>query len=129
MNFNLGLSNISGEREFFVSSAGADSSIIQPKNYTSVVKIQTVTLDEHYEKYNLKAVKLLKLEAEGFEPEVLEGAESFLGHCEFVAIDGFHERGTDQEETFSTLTNRLLYRVFVMLGANPVKERVLFRRS
>ena len=126
-NFNLGLSDESGERDFFISSAGADSSVIQPKKHTSVLKIQTITLDEYYEKNNLDTVKLLKLEAEGFEPEILDGAGVFLNHCEFVAIDGFYERGINEEETFCALTNKLCAAGFVMFGVNLKRGRALFR--
>jgi FkbM family methyltransferase len=126
-NFNLGLSNVTGRQTLYVSSAGADSSIIEPKSYTSTMEIETMTLDAFAERHELRQVKVLKLEAEGFEPEILEGAEHFLTICEYVAIDGGPERGINEEETFSFQQDFLFGRGFEMVERNPRHRRALFR--
>lgn len=127
--FKKGLSNSVGVTTFYMSSAGADSSIIEPKNYTRKVEIETTTLDVLMEELKLSHVKLLKLEAEGFEPEILEGAEKFLGICEYVAIDGGNERGKDEQETFSSQTNILLQSGFEMVSIYFPWHRALFKRK
>jgi FkbM family methyltransferase len=128
-NFNLGLSNKEGAQSLYVSSAGADSSLIEPKTYSGVVEVQTTTLDSLVERLGLTRIKLLKLEAEGFEPEILDGAENFLSICEYVAIDGSDERGVNEEETFSTQANFLYARGFVLDGVNLKWGRALFRKA
>lgn len=128
-NFNLGLSNKTGETVFYASSKDANSSIVRPKEYTSEFVVRTMTLDDFVEQEKIESIKLLKLEAEGFEPEVLDGFSRKLGMCAYVAIDGGYERGESEEETFSVLTNKLLTRGFEMLGANLKWGRALFRRA
>lgn len=128
-NFNIGLGEEEGEKQFFVSSAGADSSFIEPLKYTGVLNIKLTTLDAMADRMNLNKVRLLKLEAEGFEPEILRGAEKFIQRCEFIAIDGGNERGKTQEETFSFQSNFLFDKGFVLVGVNLKWGRALFRNT
>ena len=63
---------------FYVNEEEADSSLVKPSNYTHHIDIKTTTLT-HYIKVNkIKRIKLFKLEAEGFEPEILEGSTKIL---------------------------------------------------
>lgn len=126
-NFNVALSNETGEQDFFVSSSGGDSSLIEPKTFTDIIKSSTKTLDSVIVDNNIKRIKLLKLEAEGFEPEILEGAMQSLSICEYVAIDGGNERGVNEEETFSVQTNILLKNGFEMMGVYFKWGRALFK--
>ena len=72
---NVGLFDTKKTLDFFVSSEGADSSLISPKKFTNVVKVNVHRLDELLPN---RKIKLLKLEAEGAEPEVLLGCENIL---------------------------------------------------
>lgn len=125
--FNCGLGNTSGETTFYLSSEGADSSIIRPTHFTSQVVIQTVSLDDFVNRERIDRIRLLKLEAEGYEPEILAGFERKLGICDYLAIDGGYERGEAREETFSILTNKLLHSGFEMAGVNLRGGRALFK--
>ena len=51
---------------------------------------------------------MFKLEAEGFEPEILEGSKQSINIVEYVALDGGEERGIAEAETLSKATNFLL---------------------
>ena len=53
----------------------------------------------------------MKLEAEGFGPEILQGGLSILDHVEYIAADGW-ERGQDQECTIPQVVNLLLAHQF-----------------
>ena len=79
-----------------------------PKSYERVEKIRTITLDDYVSKNNIQKIKLLKLEGEGFEPEILEGAVKAVNLIEFIAVDGAYERGVNKEETLSFACNFLL---------------------
>jgi len=46
-----------------------------------------------------KTIKLLKLEAEGAEPEILQGAKQTLPHVMYVAADLGPERGIKNDNT------------------------------
>ena len=51
-------------------------------------------LDYHLEKQDCHGnIRLLKIEAEGFEPEVLAGASEAISRTEYIAIDAGPERG------------------------------------
>lgn len=66
-NFNMGLWSENIKKEFFVSSEYADSSFIKPKLFSDTAIIDCQRLDEFLN----EPIKLLKIEAEGGEPEVL----------------------------------------------------------
>ena len=44
---------------------------------------------------------LLKVEAEGAEPEVLQGLKKNLSRVEFITVDCGFERGLNQKSTIS----------------------------
>ena len=71
----------------------------------------------------------MKLEAEGFEPEILLGAKDSIKYINYVAIDGGYERGIKQEETFTKLTNRLIESGFSIIFVNFKFGRALFNNN
>lgn len=127
-NRQQGLGNKNDTETFFINDQEADSSLIEPDAYFDKVEIETVRLDTFLQSEKLTKVKLMKLEAEGFEPEILEGANSVLDKIDYVAIDGSFERGKAREETFSTQSNILLNAGFEMVAINPKWARALFKR-
>ena len=52
-------------------------------------------------------IKLIKVEAEGQEPEVLEGSLNTLKNIEYIAVDFGFERGLNQENTINSVNNIL----------------------
>ena len=81
-----------GELTFYLSSDGADSSIIVPDSYTDVITVKSETIDNAITQFGLEKVDFLKLEAEGFEPEILKGAGASLAKIRKIAIDVSPER-------------------------------------
>jgi FkbM family methyltransferase len=92
---NIGLWNADSQLEFYVSSDGADSSLIRPQFFTEIINVKTHRLDSLLD-FN---IKILKLEAEGAEPEVTEGVKNIIHKIEYIAADLGFERGVDQEST------------------------------
>jgi FkbM family methyltransferase len=84
-------SNRSGTLDFFVSPASADGSLIRPNNYISVTQVAGRRLDDFLEGVT-DPISLLKMDAEGAEPEVLEGLGSRLEDVLAVTIDVGPER-------------------------------------
>lgn len=125
----IGFADKTGEIEFYTASASADSSIVQPAVYDSIIMIQTVTLDDFCVKEGVKKCKLFKLEAEGYEYEILLGAMSFLKICEYVAVDGGAEKGLSADPTLPAVTNLLTGVGFEMVGFNDKQCRALFRNK
>lgn len=128
-HYNLGLSNKIGISTLYVNEKDADSSLCENSCYTHKLDVKTTTLSEFVRKERIEKIKLFKLEAEGFEPEILEGAEEILQKIEFIAIDGGYERGKNQEETFSKLCNILISKKFTLKYINFIWGRALLRNS
>jgi len=123
--FKLGLSNESKTMNFFLDTEGGNSSIVDfgSKN---VVEIQTSTLDSM--RIN-KKIKLFKVEAEGYEPEVLEGAESTLRLIEYVSVDFGPERGEDSENTVIQVNNILTKAGFELIKFSNYRVIGLYRNK
>ena len=79
---NFALSNKNGEAELYVDGFGGNSSLEYFGDDKSIT-IQTKTLDS----LNIEnQIKLFKVEAEGHEPEVLEGSLNTLKNIEYIAV-------------------------------------------
>jgi len=122
---NIGLWNETGELEFFVSSQGADSSLIRPASFDDQIKVKVERLD----KYVNGPIKLLKLEAEGAEPEILQGLGAKLMQIEYISADLGYERGIDCESTLVPVTNLLLQRGFEMIEVSHGRICALYKNK
>lgn len=115
--------------KFYICSEKGDSSLIEPSSYTSTVDVEVLTLESLVKTLNLEKVKLIKIEAEGFEPEILKGAQGILGKVEYIAVDGGYERGIKNEQTMTTSTNFLINNGFEMVDIYFPWCRALFRNK
>jgi len=122
---NVGLWKDNGELKFYVSSQGADSSLIEPEAYEEVIIMKCCRLDSFLD----TKIKCLKLEAEGAELEVLEGLGSKLKLVEFVTADLGYERGVEAESTLVPVTNFLLQNNFELVDVNHDRICALFRNK
>jgi FkbM family methyltransferase len=94
-DFNLNpiaLSDKNGESTFWLKPESADSSLHKSFSDSVEFKVQTRTLDQVFSHINFSRPALLKMDAEGHEPEVLEGGRKTLERIDFVTIDGGLER-------------------------------------
>ena len=100
-----------------MSSEGADYSFVTPASpIDPILKIPARRLDDLLPN---KQIKLLKLEAEGAEPEVLLGCENILTNIEYISADLGPERGPKGEMTLVPVANYLLSRGFTWLQFDP----------
>lgn len=91
-----GLGDQAAERVFYVATDMADSSFVQPDRFSATIKLKVIPLDAYVEEQGLRSIGLLKIEAEGFEPEVVAGARNALRMARYVSIDCGPERyGSD----------------------------------
>lgn len=119
---NIALSNKNGLVEFYLDTFGANSSIDyfgEEKN----ILVESKTLDS----FNLDKVKLLKLEAEGHELEILEGAEKTILLTEFISVDYGPEKGKDGKMTLPSVTNFLFSKNFVIESSSSSRYTAVFR--
>ena len=124
---NIGLYNEIGSIPFYVNDSHSSSSFIEPPKFTHIVKTPASTLN--FEFPNTK-IRLLKLEAEGAEPEVLQGASEILHNIDYISADVGPERGTNEEETRDAVVSILLNSGFKVLRENNQHRKViLFQRE
>ena len=86
------LSDQTKTAKFFVATAHADSSFVEPEKYDLIIQVDARRLDSLNIETNSYSRVILKMDAEGFEPEVLEGGGNWLNKLDIVAIDVSPER-------------------------------------
>ena len=74
----VALSNESGSRSFYVIGAGAGRNSLYPNNETSVETVETTTLDEYCARTRIESIAFLKIDTEGHDMSVIEGAKGML---------------------------------------------------
>lgn len=97
---------------FFEKSNTADSSLIEFPGYESVTNIETTTLDAYCLEHGIEEIKVLKIEGEGAEPEILRGAENTLKRVRYICVDCGPERGLTKEPTLPAVCQFLVSRGF-----------------
>jgi len=122
--FKIGLSNKIENRDFYLSQDGSDSSLSYFGSDNKSV-IETIKIDA----LNYKKIKLLKVEAEGYELEVLLGSAKSLKNIEFIAVDVSAERGLNQLNTLPEITNFLFLNNFEINKFNEKFTTLLFKNK
>ena len=122
---NLALWNKDSEIKFYISSQGADSSAIEPNSYDKTIVVKAARLDS----YINTQIKCLKLEAEGAEPEILQGLGKKIKLVEFIAADLGHERGVLCESTLAPVTNFLIKNNFELIDVDHNRESALYKNT
>ena len=123
--FNYALSNKSSRNIFYISERNADSSLIEPFYYTTKLEVNAKRLDDLHG----ETIKLLKIDAEGAELEVLEGASKILSKIEYISVDLGFERGVNLESTFVPVTNYLYQSGFDLVDFAFPRLVLLFKKS
>jgi len=113
---------------FYMKPGSADSSLLPIDDADEVLTVPSARLDDLFAE-DTRHFRLLKLEAEGVEPEILEGAESLLPRINYVAADVGFERGKEQESTLPQVANILIERGFEIVGFEYGRLTILFRNK
>lgn len=123
---NICLSNESGEKNFFIDSLGANSSVYEsePGMDSMVVKVEKLE-----NLYPDTEIKLLKIDAEGSELEVLEGAKKIFNNIDYISVDCGAEKGVNQDTTFVDVNNYLISNNFSLIGINQNRLICLYRNN
>lgn len=101
--------------------AHADSSVFAGDVAGSEMRHAT-TLDRFCAQHGVEKIDLLKCDAEGAEPEVLEGAETMLARTQFVALDTGAER---REERTHAACREILARHGFQVSDETVGKRLM----
>jgi FkbM family methyltransferase len=109
--YSSALSNKIGTQNLHLDSLGGNSSLLNFGENKSI-EVSSTTLDS----LNIKdSIKLFKVEAEGFEPEVVNGSINTLKNINFVSVDFGHERGPEQKSTIVEVNKLLLENNFELI--------------
>ena len=118
------------ELDFYPGNETGDSSIFPTGNMKKLVRIQTKTLDSVMGQIPINVIELLKLEAEGAEPEILLGGRETLEKTRYVVADLGPERGINLEETFDASNLILKQYGFELIGRYELGRKChLFRNK
>jgi FkbM family methyltransferase len=118
-----------GTMTLYSKNASADSSLFEIARYESTRMVEVTTISSLLNERKIAAVKLLKLEAEGAEPEILAGAEDCLERVEYISADLGPERGLALESTAAAVTNFLISRGFMLIDVVPGRWTFLFKND
>tara|TARA_B100000902_G_scaffold59643_1_gene66757 strand:- start:39018 stop:39878 length:861 start_codon:yes stop_codon:yes gene_type:complete len=118
------LSYVDEKRMFYLNTEGGDSSLIYFGDEKSI-ELNTKTLDSF--KYN--KIKLLKIEAEGAELEVLQGSTNTLKNVEYITVDYGPERGITNDPTSAEIIDFLYQNNFRMIKASRHRDVGLFKNT
>ena len=99
--------NAEEELTFSLAASNADSSVFgadTPEETTGTIRRCATTLDRIAEDYGIDGIAFLKCDAEGAEPEILEGGRELLRRTARIAVDTGPERqGTGTSAACETL--------------------------
>lgn len=131
--YNVALGNADGEVSFNKNEYGHISSFLEvsgenkhyPKTRNSEIKVQIKKLDDLFRAEQFKGKTLLKLDVQGFELEVLKGADNLLKNIDYVIIEANLENLYVDQPTFTeinTFLNLYKFEVYGMLDFNIGKQ-------
>ena len=131
MVFQQALWEEDGEFTFYQETRGRnDSSFIEPVRYDATKKMRAMTLKSFVNQQKLEKIKVLKVEAEGGEPEVIRGCVGVLDRIAYIAADLGPERGPNMAHTLPEVANFLHMHGFEMAGMNKkTATNYLFRNT
>lgn len=126
--YNKGLWNKKSKLRFFLNNKTGDSSFL-PENLDdkNFIEIETCTLDSMI--MHIDRIGLIKLEAEGAEPEILEGAKNSLLKTRFISVDVGPERGVNKDSTLMDVSNFLFRLNFSIVKFNHKRLTIVFSNN
>ena len=125
-SLNICLSNSVGEIDFYIDELGANSSIHESTTTNEKERIDSNKLDNIFLD---KKIKLLKIDAEGHELEVLQGGVNSLENIEFISVDCGPEKGLEQNITFIEVNNYLNLQHFKLIDINKDRLVALYQNE
>lgn len=113
---------------FYSKPDSADSSVIEIDGFSELKTIEATTLCKFINSLEVPHVRLLKLEAEGAEPEVLAGAKGCFDKIDYISVDTGNERGKDAMPTFLESDQILLDNGFEVIDSYMSRPVFLYKR-
>ena len=121
---NIALSNESKKTSFFIDEEGANSSL-SDFGSSRKLEIESKSLDD----FGLENIKLLKVEAEGHELEVLQGSIKTMSKTKYISVDYGPEKGIDQLSTLPEVIDFMYQNNFSIIGTSKYRQIGLFKNN
>lgn len=132
---NFGCGNYDGEAQINVSQQSVYSSILQPLSWlqeeapgsttSTTEKINVFRLDTIFEKYYKPEDQvLLKIDTQGFEKNVLEGADSSLNHVTGIQLELSFIEHYEGEILFDDMLHFLDEKGFTLVNLQPLTHQL-----
>ena len=121
---NIALSNESKKTSFFIDEEGANSSL-SDFGSSRKLEIESKSLDD----FGLENIKLLKVEAEGHELEVLQGSIKTMSKTKYISVDYGPEKGIDQLSTLPEVIDFMYENNFSIIGTSKYRQIGLFKNN
>jgi hypothetical protein len=127
ISYNCGVFNKNGKKLFYQRNNYCDSSFfkeIDPKkNFNSTI-VPIVKLDKYLKKH--KMIKLLKIDAEGANIEILKSAGIYLSRIIFISVDVSEERiGKDTFKSTNSFLKKNNFNLIESFGVS--KYNLLYK--
>ena len=122
--YNLALSNVDGKQDLYLDTDGGNSSL---SNFGTESKSQVES--RTFDSFKFKNVKLLKIDGEGFEPEILSGCIKSLSEIEYISVDYGNERGLESDSTIVAVLNFLIDNNFRLIKESNYRKIGLFKNQ
>ena len=122
MSYKFGLSDIDEEKELFIDSLGADTSLEKQfyKSYKIKLSLQI---------FQFQKCKTYKNDGEGHEEAILNGAKETLKNTKYVTIDHGPEKGLEQLRTTPEVFLNLMNAGFEPIASSKFREITLFKNT
>lgn len=91
-SLNLAAGKENGFQDFYLSTVEADSSLMPILSAANLIQVEVLKLQDFMEREKIERVSLLKMDAEGYEPEVLMGLGKSITKIQTLTIDVSEER-------------------------------------
>ena len=121
---NIALGSSSVQSTIYLTDQSNTSSLVKPSTIVGSETVEVRTVDGFTSEYQIERIDLLKIDTEGFDLEVLKGAQTILsdGQVPFVLVEvGFHP-GDTKHVLFDDVRSYLLamgYAVFGIYDQQP----------
>jgi FkbM family methyltransferase len=127
--FQNALGTINENKDFYYKPKNGDSSLVKMADYTKKTVVQVKTLDTVIEELGIqdRRIKLIKLEAEGYEPEIIMSCKKYINNIEYISADLGFERGENEETTSPAVINFLLQNNFEIVQQQRSRNIFLFK--
>ena len=109
VTINAGLGNVEGKFKLNLSSKGSDDSFLNPDNGNINIyeTVDMIRIEKLIEKYHIDPDNTyLKVEAEGLEPEVIEGLGKYMPRVITVDVTPERDGKSPREEVYNILLNK-----------------------